>query len=323
MTRGTAAILLLAVLSAMSSRPAAAGTVTAAFENDRAAATDRHYTHGSYLSWTSATGAVPGVLARLGRAIPLLESGADRVGYVLGQTIFTPDEIEATELVRNDRPYAGWLHGGVRLVSEQPDGLQRLELDLGVVGPAAQADDVQSIVHELIRVQDPNGWDNQLDNEPGVLLIYERKWRRSAALPLGLDGVLIPHVSAALGNVFTLGAAGASVAVGDALAGFWGPARIYPGIRGSDAAPAGGGLRWSLFAGAELRLVGRNIFLDGNSFTDSHSVDKNPVVGDLQAGVQVSYGRLRAAFTYVLRSREFDRQDENDRFGAIMLSWRF
>lgn len=304
-------------------RDAPLGSFSLVFENDRTAATDRHYTHGSYASWTSAPGRVPGLLERLGASIPLLETGADRVGYVLGQTMFTPDNISTRRLVENDRPYAGWLYGGLRLVSEQADGLQRLELDLGVVGPASQADDIQKIVHQVLGVQRPNGWDNQLDNEPGALLIYERKWRNIGAVG-GLEGALIPHVSAAVGNVMTLGAAGGTLAIGRNLDANWGPPRIYPGIRGTDHdAGDGASLHWSLFAGGEARLVAHNVFLDGNTFSDSHSVDRNLLVGDVQAGLQVSYGPARLAFTYVVRTREFEGQDEHDRFGSVTLSVRF
>jgi len=29
------------------------------------------------------------------------------------------------------------------------------------------------------------------------------------------------------------------------------------------------------------------------------------------------------AFSYVLRSREFEKQDEHNEFGALLLSWRY
>jgi len=36
-----------------------------------------------------------------------------------------------------------------------------------------------------------------------------------------------------------------------------------------------------LFAFVDGRAVGRDIFLDGNTFTDSHSVTRKTFVGDL------------------------------------------
>ncbi len=77
-----------------------------------------------------------------------------------------------------------------------------------------------------------------------------------------------------------------------------------------------------MFAGLEGRYVLRNIFLDGNTFTDSHSVDKRPFVIDMQVGGAVLFGRTRLTYTHVIMSPEFNEQREWDHFGALTLSWR-
>lgn len=324
------AALLLAGHAAHTAAPAAAaegrGTLNAALENDRIANTDRHFTHGSYVSYVTAHGGAPDWARDLGAALaqPLLGRGTDRVGFALGQNIFTPDDIATFDPIADDRPYAGWLYGGLRLIGEQPRGLQRLELDVGMVGPSARADDVQAVVHDVIGTQRPNGWDNQLDDEPGVLLLYERKWRRIDAIAgTGLEVALTPHAVAALGNVYTFAGGGASLAIGQRLAASWGPERIFPGIRGSEFFDAGGGVSWRLFAGGEVRAVARNIFLDGNTFAGGPGVDREPIVADLQVGAEIIYARYRIAFTQVIRTREFASQTEPDRFGAITLSVQF
>src|SRR3546814_5793466 len=79
-----------------------------------------------------------------------------------------------------------------------------------VVGPWSLADKTQIEYHKLIDVQVPEGWENQLENEPGVVLYYERKWRNiwdvdfgdlAMLNNLGVD--LTPHIGGALGNVYT------------------------------------------------------------------------------------------------------------------------
>lgn len=42
---------------------------------------------------------------------------------------------------------------------------------------------------------------------------------------------------------------------------------------------------WNLFVSVEGRAVVRNIFLDGNSWVESHGVDKRPFVGELGYGL--------------------------------------
>ena len=66
-----------------------------------------------------------------------------------------------------------------------------------------------------------------------------------------------------------------------------------------------------------------NIFLDGNNFRSSHSVDKKDFVGDVQAGVAVIIDRVRLAYTHVLRTKEFDGQDHSNQFGAFSISMIF
>ena len=301
-----------------------AGTAAVVFENDRAAATDRHYTHGSLAVWTSAPGAVPDGLRDLGAAFPGLATPPERVSYLLGQTMFTPDNISAARLVEDDRPYAGWLYGGLRLTSEQPGARQRLEINVGVVGPPSLADQTQTLVHRLIDVQVPNGWEHQLDTEPGLVAIYERGWRRIEQTGIrGLEVAATPHVGAALGNVFTLAAVGGRLAIGRNLDATWGPPRIFPGSRGSGYHDTRDTWHGSLFVGLEGRAVGRNIFLDGNTFSNSHSVSRNNVVGDIRAGLEIAHGPVRAAFTWVGRSREFEGQSENDQFASMTVSVRF
>lgn len=82
-------------------------------------------------------------------------------------------------------------------------------------------------------------------------------------------------------------------------------------------------LTWHLFAGFDGRLVGHNIFLDGNTFRDSRSVDKYLLVADLQIGIVLTWHTTRISYTHVLRTREYKSRESNDDFGAITLTIPF
>ncbi|MCA1605284.1 MAG: lipid A deacylase LpxR family protein, partial [Acidobacteria bacterium] len=71
------------------------------------------------------------------------------------------------------------------------------------------------------------------------------------------------------------------------------------------------------------RFIAYNIFLDGNADGDSLSVDKEPLVADIQVGAVGTIGWLHLAYTHVYRTQEFEEQDRGDRFGAISLSAKF
>jgi hypothetical protein len=80
---------------------------------------------------------------------------------------------------------------------------------------------------------------------------------------------------------------------------------------------------WYVTAGVDGRAIARNIFLDGNTFRDSRSVDKEPFVGDLHWGVVLAWRRVRVSYTHVVRTREFTTQGKHDEFGAFSLSTSF
>lgn len=303
------------------------GIFSLQFANDLFGNTDQHFTHGTRLSWMSAENSVPDWVKDAASLVPLFDEDASkRIVYSLGQNILTPDDISQSALIANDRPYAGWLYAGIGLVSVDGDRLDNLELDIGVVGPYSGAEDVQKTWHRWFGFQSPNGWDNQLKNEPALLLSYERKWRRwSRFKALGFDGDITPHIGANLGNVLTQIATGFTVRIGNDLSRHYdyGPPRIRPSLPGSDYFSANDGIGWYVFLGAEGRGVLHNIFLDGNTYRRSHSVSKKPFVGDVQAGVAVIIGRVRVAYTHVLRTKEFDGQDHSDQFGAFSVSMIF
>lgn len=311
-----------------------AGTWSLNVENDRIANTDRHYSNGVRLGWVSdkTNGSdLPEVREVLQFLYPLANVRSGRVGLEFGHNIFTPTNTESRALVEGDRPYAGWLYGAASLYAETGKGwgdyysetLDKVALEVGVIGPIALGEQAQNEFHKLIGVATSKGWDNQLENEPGINLIAERKWRAAPFRFLGVEADAIPHVGASLGNVYTHVNAGAIARIGQQLSIDYGPPLIRPNLSGYGAIEATEGLAWYAFAGVDGRWSLRNIFLDGNTFHDSHSVDKKPLVGDFVTGVAVVYGRARLSFTHVMRTKEFDGQQGADRFGSISLSYRF
>jgi hypothetical protein len=77
---------------------------------------------------------------------------------------------------------------------------------------------------------------------------------------------------------------------------------------------------WYAYAGMEGRALAVSIFLDGNTFTDSHSVDNKYFVGDFHAGFVLVIYHARLAFSQVFRSSECNGQKELSEFGSINLS---
>jgi lipid A 3-O-deacylase len=300
------------------------GTFSLLIENDALYDADRDYTNGLRLAWQSSEN-VPSWVRWVGDQLPFVPIGSRRrYGLAAGQSIFTPEDRSRRDVIPDDRPYAGWLYGAVSLTADTGRTLDNYELQLGVVGPKAQGEWLQENVHRALGSHVSQGWHNQLDNEFGAVLFYERRWRgllEASPNTLGVD--ITPHAGFALGNVYTYAAAGAAVRFGWDLPSDYGPPRVRPALPGTDFFNPRAGFGWYLFAGAEGRAVARDIFLDGNTFTDSHSVDKRPFVADLQAGIAVTINAVRIALTQVYRTPEFEERDRVQRFGALSVSVRW
>ena len=288
---------------------------------------DRYYTHGTQVS-RMLMGEPPQWIQDTATLFPAFKSDGviNGVNYTIGQKIFTPDNTGATDLVINDRPYAGYLYISATLLSristqDNIDTGNLLEFTLGIVGPSALAEEAQTGYHDLIGIDSPNGWDNQLSNEPGVGLSYARFWRHITPLNSSLQYGMTPHVSVALGNVYTYAASGVMFRTGTHLYNDLAPPNIRPGFPGLAFFRTSKQNSWYLFAGAEGRAVARNIFLDGNTFSDSHSVDKKPLVGDLQYGFVFQTGNMRFSISNMIRTKEYENQKDKTHFGAINLSF--
>ncbi|MCW8907583.1 MAG: lipid A deacylase LpxR family protein [Sedimenticola sp.] len=299
------------------------------FENDLwGSGDDRFYSHGSELSYLSLDDP-PGWLLDLGRGIPLFRMGdVNALQYSFGQKIFTPQNTQTSRLVTDDRPYAGWLYASAKLLSRYRSGPRYqvgnvLGVTLGLVGPSSLAGDIQNGYHDLIGVNRAQGWDNQLKDEPGLLLTYTRKWQYFHDLPGGLEFETSPHLVGALGNIYTYAGGGMMLRIGQGLQNDIAPPSIRPGFPGIPYFHSDDRLSWYLFAGIEGRALARNIFLDGNTFRDSHRVDREPLVADLQFGVAFHVRGIRVAVSNIWRSREFEGQAEPVQFGAINISFPF
>lgn len=246
-----------------------------------------------------------------------------------GQLMFTPSDKARASLDPDDRPYTGYLYLGLGYHARTSDTLHSTEFNFGVVGPAALARQSQDLVHDLWGVDQFQGWDNQLGNEPAFQLVFERK-HRNGTLETGLfDGLqmdVITHWGASLGNVASYVNAGAEFRLGWDLPDDFGSSTLRPGgDNNTPGNPQGSGtpLRLHGFVATDARLLANNLFLDGNTFRDSHDVDRRDAVADLAAGIAGTYRKLRFAYAHIYRTREFDGQRKAQFYGSFSLSYHY
>ena len=312
--------------------PAAATGVVAVLvtiENDKFfAGSDRHYTQGLRVQVSARRGLdgeVEKKVAALLQKLPWQPALTDaKASFAFGQDMFTPEDTETPALLRHDRPYAAWLYlaTGYHAIIEGRRSLTA-ELSYGVVGPHALGAWAQNRWHDVIKVPHAQGWANQLHHEIGLNAAAE--WRYRYRRPW-VD--FIPRVGLALGNIRTHLALGAALRIGLRLPDDFGSDLIRPATTAGAAAPVAFGAH--VFVSAEARAVGRDIFLDSNTFRASHSVPKRPVVADLNAGFSL-HGPWKVfhsrgwvlTYTQNYRTKEFYGQPRQDVFGSVSLGLLF
>jgi hypothetical protein len=274
-------------------------------ENDMLARTDRYYTNGIKFGVGVPFGLLQLPAADLLRQLAPDASDGAHLGVFVGHNMYSPRRIDIAAAQADDRPWAAWLYVGGVAQRARGNRLDTVEIDLGMVGPAALGETIQKNWHHLIGVKQPQGWDNQLPNEPGFLVSYLQKRR------VGDGNVdFVPHGGVTVGTVMTLARAGGMLRLGRNIGGF-GPDTIEPGgamLHGTRASggAARQGSEWYVFAGVDHRLVAHNIFLDGTVFRDSPAVERRPHVWDLSTGFSFRRDGLRFSLTRVRRSEEFN-----------------
>ena len=326
-TRFTAAALLM-----LGSPGVQAGDFLFQLDNDKVVDTDRHYTNGVRIAYTMTDPLK--LVARANQIVAkslLFQDGGDlRTSWVLGQDMYTPEDVDTYTPDPLDRPYAGWLYGG--LSGQQEDGPRQdtYELNVGIIGPSAKAGQTQNSIHRAINVSISRGWRSQIGHEIGIQGTRMLKLRSEPFDIWGLDTTkydFIGHGTAQLGNVRTGAALGGTVRIGGNLGEDFGP--VYGIFALPHKRPKC--LTWSVYLGGEARAVARDVFLDGNSFKNSPDVKKVPYVLEGRTGFTVhvpsdgKFGITGARFSLnmVQRSREFVDQNKADRYGSVQVTLNF
>jgi len=259
-------------------------------------------------------------------------------GYAVGQNMYTPENILIAAPQPNDRPWAGLLYvSRIARASYEETSLKaqrqdRIEVSLGIVGPASLAGETQIGFHDLIGEDRPAGWDNQLRNEPILQLRYDTalRWPRKE----GGNVDFIPRLRANLGNALTSLEADVTVRIGRNLSGFGVTSAAQPAPAASVMERQAYALRGSswpasfnFFLRAGIKAVARNITLDGNTFARNDIlIERTPLVPEFAAGVEVNLvGNFWLTYQFIHRGSEFERRKGGDappqRFGSVTLAF--
>jgi len=305
-------------------------TWSVTYENDVFAGEDQGYTNGiaggysrgDFDSFTENNS--PGWMRWLAWPLPFIHKEGLRhsISYVVGQTMQTPEDLEDEKLIEDDLPYAGLLFWHGRMHSFDRRTAHEIGLKLGAVGPASGAEQVQTAVHDLIGATEPEGWDNQLENEPVLNLRYIHRWRALVGDLGGIEVDVVPALRLQAGNLISDVGLGFSARVGKGLEASYPTASILSG-RDPDTLVRDSAGSWYLSVGLIGGYVFNDLLVEGNTWRDSHGLEiKN---GRYSYGISAAYTfrNWQLKWSFVSMSEVAEILDGSQEFGAVSVAWNF
>lgn len=311
-------------------------TIFLTFENDIVAGTDYGYTGGAQVSWISPElhrESPRGRRSALVRLPLMNEPGYRRnISISLGQMIHTPRNIEYPGVIDDDRPYSGITYVSVGVHRMNARIQDTISFAMGILGPHSYAEYLQDKAHDTFKSVKPNGWENQLGDELLLNVYVERKWRTAhCRVREHLEMDVISFLGISLGNALSAGNTGFQARLGPELPHDFGTYPIHPGFRNSS--PMSGedprffrklpDLSLHVFAGVSGYAVARDITLDGNSFQNSHRIEKKPFVLEATAGLGILFSRFKITYAHAYRTPSFKEQHRGQAFGSVTITYSF
>ncbi|MEN8302953.1 MAG: lipid A deacylase LpxR family protein [Campylobacterota bacterium] len=296
------------------------------FENDMFSATDSQYSSGEKFNWFYHVDNPSNPLYNF----LFTDSGYySYANLAIVNQIYTPVELDRTDLIKDDRPYAGWTYLEYGIHKSSSENLRSFYIHVGMVGPASKSEQIQKAIHDLTGSEPPMGWDNQLKNEFGINLRYVHKWRLTPPFIGNLESSVIPFIEAELGNIAINATAGVGMRFG------WNIPKDFA-VSTLDAGGEIGVLvgdehknslkrEWSFSFNISgyTSAVARDIFLDGNTFRDSHSVDKENLVFYMGAGFSARYKNFMIDFIQTRSTPKFKLENRAHTVGTAIVSWLY
>ncbi|WP_251357976.1 lipid A deacylase LpxR family protein [Kangiella sp. TOML190] len=294
-------------------------------DNDIIVGGDGGYTNGLMISWYDVgvsdavgPGGLVSPLAGLVTDSPLRNSVNI---YTFGQTMSTPDDIEVEEYIPDDLPYTGLLYFSNTYLVVADDFADDVSLTLGVIGPASLAKETQIAVHDITGSDDPKGWGNQSSNEIVFQLKRGRTFRNWVSENDTFD--FLSRAELGIGTIDTSLAASATMRWGTSLENSFGSVPLQSSRVTN---PLAFKESWYFYMEVGANYRGYSVFLDGNTFADSNSVDYNNFTYGASIGFAYSWSNWSLTVAVADRDLGNDAFDtfETDyyKYGTVTLAWR-
>ncbi len=274
---------------------------------------DRYYTNGLFLNYRFATDQEK------------LKPGLQKKIFELsaGQMIFNPISGYRPDPAAQDRPFAGYLYGGVAVNWYRSDEqVLRAGVQIGTTGPNSLAQAGQEFLHRTIGFYEPEGWDYQIKNEAAVNASVQYARLMQRADNKKTDFIFDGYVNA--GTTFSGAGAGVLFRAGN-MEQLFNSASYDARIDTKQVQDMVQRHELFFYAKPQLNFVAYDATIQGSMFEKNSLVTYGlkPLVFAQQLGVNYSTGRLTLDFNVIFKTKEIKSTASAHQYGSLTLNYRF
>lgn len=279
--------------------------------------TDRYYTAGHYLSYTSKE-FDDSFLNKIKLFSYLYDSSYARFNISLNQELHTPLNKFTPNPSKDDAPYGAALFASFSSINRTKNFVEQLGVDIGVIGPIALGRQTQNTIHKITSNRPSLGWDTQIRNEFLLNLNYGIIYRWNFIEDF-FD--ILPQGQVFLGNGYTAISAGARMRIGYGMRNDFGIQKFKSKISQS---MVDDGLKIYILAGTNGSIVGRDIFIEGNTFGGVKSnLEIKRLIYEFELGAVIGYKNVSLSYLFTRGSKKFRGQKDFHSYGSIRLDISF
>jgi len=270
--------------------------------------------------------------------------------FRINQSMFTPENTKRSDLITDDRPYAGLLNFNIGLNKRFKDPVSSLQSltthqsTIGIIGPYSFTKSVQNNIHNFLNISESKGWGNQLKSEPAFMYTFEKKKKFDENLNTYKSGIAHDTIfiyGTKVGNIETSLMTGVEIRYGLNISNDFG---IFssktgchaasPDIKNKDVCTQENELFENNllsiygFILAEGKAVARDFSLDGNLLRKSHHVNRNPYQAKFSLGINSEIPvfknkKLQLTAMQIIETKEFEEQRKNEKYISLNIGFVF
>ena len=279
------------------------------YDNDYFTKTDYYYSQGITLEYVH-----PGLKKFPVSKLLLKPFNSDtRYGITFNLFGYTPTSISKSQILYGDRPYSSAM--STKFFSAGSDSVKKQRLSssisIGILGPAAQGEQIQTGIHRWLKNRLPQGWQHQIKND--ILLNYQLNYEKKL-FNTGNHILLNTAAEARLGTVHDRVSGGINF-----MAGHFNN-RYTTAVKRNKT-------EYYLFGQSRINFIGYDATMQGGLFNRKSpytisSGDVERITFQADGGIVVNFKKLFFSYTQSFLTKEF-RTGRYHRWGGISFGFSF